>query len=57
MYIADDWENDPFLEPNPEREARVKKESFETMMSLGIDPAQIKDEEVRRAYTAYTEVR
>jgi hypothetical protein len=57
MYTADDWENDPFLEPNPEREARVKKESFETMMSLGIDPAQIKDEEVRRAYTAYTEVR
>jgi len=57
MYTADDWENDPFLEPNPERQERIRKESFETMLNLGITPDQIKDPEVQKAYAAFAEVR
>jgi predicted ABC-type ATPase len=52
-YTADDWENDPFLGQNPDRNERVRAESFATMQGLGIRTGQIIDPAERAAYTKF----
>jgi len=52
-YTTDDWENDPYLRPDPKRAAKILKDSFKSMKQMGIKPEQIKDAEKRKAYTTY----
>lgn len=52
-YTADSWENDPFLDPSPERDARVAQALFPMWQSLGLKTSQIKDPDQKAAYTAF----
>jgi predicted ABC-type ATPase len=53
LYTSDDWENDPFLTSNPERTEMVERDSWPTMMALGIKTSQIKDPKAKAEYTAF----
>lgn len=52
-YSADDWENDAFLNPNPQRAEKVAKESFGMLRSLRILPKEIRNPEIREKYQQY----
>lgn len=52
-YTADDWENDPFLKPNPERQAKVSAEQFATLRTLGVRTSQVRDPQTKKSYIEY----
>lgn len=52
-YKADDWENDPFLSPNPQRAKKVAAESFSVMRALGIPANEVLDPATRQQYQQF----
>lgn len=53
QYTPDSWENDPYLTNNPEREARVKRDTYPMMKALGIRTSQVKDPQTKAEYIAF----
>jgi hypothetical protein len=49
----DMWENDPYLTNNPEREARVKRDTYPMMKALGLTLDQIKDPKAKAEYAEF----
>ncbi|MFL9867128.1 hypothetical protein PQR67_23385 [Paraburkholderia fungorum] len=52
-YTLDSWENDPYLNPSPERAARVAAELFSNLRRIGTTPDQIPNPETRARYEAF----
>lgn len=52
-YTANSWENDAFLDPNPERAKKVSAESLATLANAGVKPEQLINPTLRKKYMEF----
>ena len=52
-YTADSWENDPYLNPSPERAQAAQTAMLESMRARGVAPEALADPETRAKYVEF----